>query len=184
MSVLDVFAQWLLEKIDKKFLQKKEFTVEERVQELHQHLNDLLDICKGLNIRLGVYTNKKTPLWALKNIEDIEYEVIGIKKCVKTGKLFVKEISKHIQQLQFFFDKDGFHELADMIVPSANIFVHIGNAERLLSELKLALDADDEDRVRHMHGELSKWIDELTKMETWIEATIQTLLAFANKIKE
>ncbi|MDH3468333.1 MAG: hypothetical protein OES26_20915 [Gammaproteobacteria bacterium] len=187
MSLLDVLARWLLDKLDKKFLEKKEFTTGERIQALHYYLNVLLDTCQTYKYVLGTHEEEKNlddiNLKTINGTRLIDTEIKLLQKRLKKKKKILAGIGEQVKYLGVDFDRERHPELKEIIMPCIGIFIELENVERYLANVKKGLYINDGHHFPDYKRDLRSSRAVLTKHEEWLESTIESLLEFARQMK-
>ncbi len=195
MAVIDLIAKWLLEKIDKKLFKKKKFSVQERMKILHHFLDDLKigsercakyldgtipkgDHTKSLSMeelkRLFI-ENDLPGIW-IEHLEEIEKEVV---------KSSHGNIGEHVDELGFFFDRDGFPELGKQILEVVSyIGLNFAESKSDLSKLKDAIEVCDKKEVNGIYSRLANLADSLNNQASEVGLIKQEFLEFAQQFKE
>jgi hypothetical protein len=134
MSVFDVVTKWALEKLDRKYLKKKEFSVEESVGALHDILLDVSDISKYVANILNKI--EKDDEYYIRNEFDMDLESVtelrinSVKEGVadiKIAKVKFEQRAKkvisegnRIRKLNFYLAREGQPDLLQKIAESVD----------------------------------------------------------------
>lgn len=99
----------------------------------------------------------------------------------KTQKLTISKLSTHTLELRFFFEREGYPELAEHIFENSNkFFTSLGMTQQKLSAIRLAMDTGAKER----ETELFELIYNLFELSGEIQSTMQSLMEFAKKMKK